>query len=420
MSHETEPTLTLLHRARAALVAVPLVMAAALSATVVTSYENVRHVLNTVTQSQADRLFRGMRGLLHHADEATADEAGQILDEHREEGLRFLALYTHDHRLIVSAGESPSSPAELVASLGGEEPRQSVEIGRRVRMIWQPPPRDHHDDRGRPAPPALIYEFEPVAANELRSGAQRTLGIGGAVSLILVLTAAGLWRLTLRAERVKEARDRDRRLAALGELAAVISHEIRNPLTSMKGHAQLLAESLPEGSRDRDKAERVVREAVRLENLTTDLLSLVRTERVERRDVEPARLLREAAESVDPAHIRLELAAAPPLWSLDPEKLHQVLTNLLRNAVQASPEGEPAVASVAVEQGRLVFTIRDHGEGIPAGEEERIFEPFYTTRVRGTGLGLAVARRIAALHGGTVTAANHPERGAVFRVAIPA
>ena len=287
-------------------------------------------------------------------------------------------------------------------------------------MIWQPPPRDHHGEPDHPAPPALVYEFEPLAANELRAGALQTLGIGGAVSLILIVTAAGLWRLTLRAERVKEARDRDRRLAALGELAAVISHEIRNPLTSMKGHAQLLAENLPAGSRDRDKAERVVREAVRLENLTTDLLSLVRTERVERRDVEPARLLREAVESVDGARVELDLAAAPPLWSLDPEKLHQVLTNLLRNAVQASSEGEPAYASIAVEQGRLVFTVRDHGEGIPAGEEERIFEPFYTTRVRGTGLGLAVARRIVALHGGSVTAANHPDGGAVFRVAIPA
>ncbi len=420
MSHDAEPTLTLLHRARAALVAVPLVMAAALTATVVTSYENVRHVLNTVTQSQADRLFRGMRGLLHSADEATAAELDRILEEHHEEGLRFVAVFDGERHVIASAGTSLGDISELAGELGGAEPRRGVDLGRRVRMIWQPPPRDHHGEPDHPAPPALVYEFEPLAANELRAGALQTLGIGGAVSLILVVTAAGLWRLTLRAERVKEARDRDRRLAALGELAAVISHEIRNPLTSMKGHAQLLAENLPAGSRDRDKAERVVREAIRLENLTTDLLSLVRTERVERRDVEPARLLREAVESMDGARVELDLAAAPPLWSLDPEKLHQVLTNLLRNAVQASSAGEPPVASIAVEQGRLVFTVRDHGEGIPAGEEERIFEPFYTTRVRGTGLGLAVARRIAALHGGTVTAANHPEGGAVFRVAIPA
>jgi two-component system sensor histidine kinase HydH len=99
--------------------------------------------------------------------------------------------------------------------------------------------------------------------------------------------------------------------------------------------------------------------------------------------------------------------------------MRQALTNLLLNALEASPPGVPAEARVAAEGDALVFTIRDHGPGIPPGDAERIFEPFYTTRAKGTGLGLAVAQRIVHLHGGKVTAANDSSGGAVFRIVLP-
>ena len=96
-----------------------------------------------------------------------------------------------------------------------------------------------------------------------------------------------------------------------------------------------------------------------------------------------------------------------------------MLTNLLGNAVEASPPGAPVEASVASRGGRLLFAVRDHGEGLPPGREHRIFEPFFTTRAKGTGLGLAIAQRIVEMHGGTLRAANHPEGGALFEVEIP-
>lgn len=96
-----------------------------------------------------------------------------------------------------------------------------------------------------------------------------------------------------------------------------------------------------------------------------------------------------------------------------------MLVNLVRNAVDASPPRMPAEASVAVGPTGLVFRVRDYGPGVPAGEEERIFAPFFTTRVRGTGLGLAVARRIVELHGGRLSARNHPGGGAEFLAVVP-
>ena len=211
----------------------------------------------------------------------------------------------------------------------------------------------------------------------------------------------------------------DFRLSVIGEMSAVLAHEIRNPLTSLKGHAQLLVEQLPDESPERRKAERVIMEVARLEALTADLLDFVRSGPLELTQVDPAELLRASAQEVDQQEFELELEASPGSWPLDARRLRQALTNLLRNARQASPQGVRPVARVCTESGCLVFTVRDFGEGLPKGQEDRVFDPFFTTKMSGTGLGLSVARRIAELHGGSLTAENHPEGGAVFRVELP-
>ena len=186
-----------------------------------------------------------------------------------------------------------------------------------------------------------------------------------------------------------------------------------------RDHAQLLAERLPADGRERKKAERIVLEAQRRETLSGDLLDFSRSGPIDRKEADPAALLRAAAESVDASRIALSLEAAPHRFPLDAERVRQALTNLLLNAVQASPAGTPATGSAATEDDALVFTVRDRGPGIPPEELERIFEPFSTTRPTGTGLGLAVAQRIVQMHGGTLTAADDPGGGASFRLAIP-
>src|SRR5262249_42203616 len=111
-------------------------------------------------------------------------------------------------------------------------------------------------------------------------------------------------------------------------------------------------------------------------------------------------------------------ASAPSTWRLDGPRLQQALTNILANAVQISPDGGLVRAAVFTERDRLIFEVRDSGPGIPPGEEERIFEPFYTRRARGTGLGLSLARPIVTQHHGTITAENAPGGGAVFRISL--
>ncbi len=210
-------------------------------------------------------------------------------------------------------------------------------------------------------------------------------------------------------------------------MSAVLAHEIRNPLGSLKGHAQLLREQLEPGTKDYDKADRVVKEAGKLENLTSDLLDFVRSNQVKLSPADPSALMRHAAEVAEDllgegeSRIELELTDAPASWLLDSDRIEQVLVNLLRNALQSSPPSGRVVCRVGVERGQLALEVSDGGAGILPGEEEAIFEPFQTRRGKGVGLGLSVVKRIVEAHGGVIVASNRPppEAGAVFKVLIP-
>jgi two-component system, NtrC family, sensor histidine kinase HydH len=261
----------------------------------------------------------------------------------------------------------------------------------------------------------IVVEVEADQAGELRAAATRTLAVGAIAALVLIAIAGWLVRGELRRRARAQQRERDRRLASLGEMSAVLAHEIRNPLASLKGNAQLLAAALPEGEKPRAKAERVVEEAVRLERLTQDLLAFVRTGELSRAPADVAELARTAAAAVT-GEVTVSTEGAPASWSLDGARMHQVLVNLLENAVAAGP---PATLSVASKGRMLVIEVSDNGPGVPADERDKVFEPFFTNKTRGTGLGLAIARRVVELHQGTITIGDAPGGGARFSIELP-
>jgi two-component system sensor histidine kinase HydH len=200
----------------------------------------------------------------------------------------------------------------------------------------------------------------------------------------------------------------------------VIAHELRNPLAALKGHAQLLVEDLQGPSRT--KADRVVEGAERLERLTGVLLDFVRDGPLDIRAVTPSELAGAALLDLPRERVRVDLTGAPASLDVDRERMALALRNLLQNAVQATPEGAAPVELriVGGAGGReVVIEVRDHGPGLAADMAGQIFEPFVTTKTRGTGLGLTVARRIAEQHSGTLTGETHREGGAVFRLVVP-
>jgi two-component system, NtrC family, sensor histidine kinase HydH len=313
-------------------------------------------------------------------------------------------------RVRMSSRRPPGGPAEGPA--GGAQ-------GQAPPMPMPPMPEGERARFHRHS--GIVFEFEPVVASHLMDRAGSLLAFGLAAALVMMLVAAVSHVLSRRYEGAKRHFEEKRRLSLVGEMSAVLAHEIRNPLASLKGNAQLLAEHLPDASADRAKADRVVLEASRLEALTADLLDFVRTGPLDRTAIDPAGLLRTCAEDVDPGGFTLHLDASPDHWTLDGPRVRQVLTNLLRNAHQATPPDAPRPeVSIFGEGKRLTITIRDHGAGLPKGQAERIFDPFFTTRTSGTGLGLAVARRIVELHGGSLTATNHAQGGAIFHITLPA
>jgi two-component system sensor histidine kinase HydH len=415
-----------------------LIAAAALGPLLVGSavytQRTVRNAAELVLQAEAAAWKRALDNRLRELMVPPTEEVLRaFLEESREAGLRYVARISREGRIEAGVATGPIDGRELregTVTWAGDRARYvGVErpLGRR-RMARPPPPggqeggpREGPPQPGeRRGPPRLLLEFEPQLFPHMLGAARRTLALGAATGATIVLLAFWVWLATRRRYALEREAERARHLAALGEMSAVLAHEIRNPLASLKGHAQLLEEGLqaPGAERPRSKAARIVDEAVRIEKITTDLLDFVRQGELERTPSDLGDLVRlSVREIVPPERLRLQLPAAPLVVPVDAARLRQVIENVARNAVSA---GEGPVEIALAADGQVVtLTVRDHGPGIPPGQAERIFEPFVTTRTRGTGLGLSIARRIVERHGGTIGAGNHPQGGAVFRLTLP-
>ena len=315
----------------------------------------------------------------------------------------------------------PKAPANMPPS-GLASPPEGV-VGRGVEGARSSLPSPDWPDAAATTIPTrlpheLIVEFEPISSESARHRALAVLLLSSSAAGLLTVAALFLWMRARRAERAELQLSAQRHLAQLGEMSAVLAHEIRNPLAALKGHAQLIAEKVEDpglGAR----VERVINEAIRLEQLTTDLLDFARSGAINVAPANPGELLERAAQATAPQRIVRHSERAPTVWSLDAARVEQVLINLLDNALAVTPEHRQVEAQVLHEGDALVYTVRDYGPGVPHAERFRIFEPFHTTKLRGTGLGLPVAKRIVELHRGRIGVVDAVGGGAQFRVSIP-
>ena len=249
-----------------------------------------------------------------------------------------------------------------------------------------------------------------------------------AAILLSVLSAVALALLALRWNAAERARAAETARAARGEavarMAAMVAHEIRNPLGVIRGTVELMGErsgaSLSE--RDAEALRDLLAEVERMRRLTEDFLDLGAERPLSRQPIDLAALVGEAARATEAAHpgIRVRVEAGPlPSVEGDAGRLRQVLANLLANAAQSQREGEIAV-SAGARDGSVRVRVRDFGAGIPPQQRARLFDPFFTTKSGGTGLGLAIARRLCERHGGTLELVDQPGPGAAFEITLPA
>ena len=403
---------------RASLVAVIILLGLGLFATAWWTDQRVGTATGLLVRGQADILHDAVDASLGGRRGEPIDGAAlaEVVDELADNGLRYLVLLDSNGSVLAEAGEAKDRP-NLIARAAHAVSGEPTRVGDRIAVVFRGASRR---SRRISRVPEIAMEFDDRVAGDLRGSARWTLVLGALAAIACFIAAAALLRwLLLRQARQAHA-EQERRLASLGQMSAILAHELRNPLASLKGNAQLLARMVSADDKQQAKAERVVLEAQRLESLTNDLLEFARTGELHIAEVPPADVLRSATENLDGSRISLDVNAAPPSWRLDAGRLRQVLANLLQNALQASEEAADRTvqASVFSEGDEVVFTVRDHGPGIAPTDLEHLFEPFFTRRVNGTGLGLAVARRLVELRGGTLSAANG-EVGAIFTVRIP-
>ncbi len=253
------------------------------------------------------------------------------------------------------------------------------------------------------------------------------------VSQAVLLVALGAIAYSARRAiaSAEQRRAKGERLAALGNLAAGVAHEIRNPLNTIALTCRYLERLIAQGATDpalRSEAhtnfEVVASELARLTRTLDDFVVLARPTDLEVRDCDLEAVLNHTlalfARELEQAKVALQREGGGPLPVRgDPDRLGQVLSNIIRNAVQAMPDGGTLSVRSHREDGRAIVAFADTGPGIPRADLHRIFEPYFTTKRSGLGLGLALSLRIVEAHGGSLSVANQPGSGALVTVSVP-
>lgn len=269
---------------------------------------------------------------------------------------------------------------------------------------------------------------------ELKRADGRTIPLGFSSSLVRdhngeVLGALEAFNDLTEVKRLEAQVQRMHTLAALGEMAATVAHEIRNPLGGIASFANLLERDLDSGDPNKRLVSKITEGVARLNRIVSSLLTYTRPLNLNTRKADIRGVVEEAAAffEVDPEGgsgdivIERSYPQAPQAVELDTGQVHQVVLNLLRNAAQAMPGGGVIRLEVLREAdaAETQIRIRDEGPGIDAEVREKLFTPFFTTKEDGTGLGLVTSRKIVEAHGGRITLESNPGEGSCFTVALP-
>jgi PAS domain S-box-containing protein len=357
----------------------------------------------------------------------TLSRLHQVAEQRAEEAETYSSLVLRSIPTGVIAFDADlrvegTNPAASV--LLGAPPDQT--IGRRCEDLFEEDGglsnalRDCLREEGQGQPRQFLVRRRDGTALVLEARVA-TLGRSQRRGVLAVLTDMTEARALERRLRLKES------LAAAGEMAAGLSHQVRNSLAALAGYGRLLRTKNDAPDEVDRLAGRIQDEVNELEQITRDFLRFARPEEL---NVEPAdvtelvsEVLNTLDEDLEAAHVRVEkrFRAGPVLASVDAVLFKEALANLVRNGVEAMPTG--GVLTVCVETsssaGEALVTLADTGQGLAGRELKELLRPFYTTKEGGTGLGLSVVEKVVALHGGTLSCRDGSEGGAVFRVGMP-
>ncbi len=337
-------------------------------------------------------------------------------------------------RLGVQGEPLPAAPDTAIA----EACRRISQIGDGAEVTWQtaaqipielatelgtgePQRRDEKPDL--PAcfiVPALGAEHTLVGAFMIQHGTidRDTYVVARDLAARIALTVE-------RAEAVSEL-DAARRLAALGQFAAAIAHDIRTPLTSISLNVQILRQKLALPPDDREHLDIALEELARLDKSVAEILDFAKPVKLAAQAIDVGELIETTARGLSPVlsekgvSLRCEPLLELPAVQGDPLRLRQVLVNLVGNAAEASTSGKAVTVRAKAADAHVLIEIEDRGRGIKSDDLPRIFEPFFTTRPDGTGLGLAICHKVVRAHGGDIQVRSIVGEGSTFTILLPA
>jgi signal transduction histidine kinase len=236
--------------------------------------------------------------------------------------------------------------------------------------------------------------------------------------------------LAVEREEAVAALDDAQRLAALGQFAAAIAHDIRTPLTSISLNVQILRRKLQLSDDDREHLDIALEELARLDRSVGEILDFAKPVKLANEAIDVGELLDTTAKGMSPvlSEKGVSLVLEPSTTSSgagmtvqgDAKRLRQVLTNLVDNAADASGTGKEVVLRASAANDHIAIEVEDHGRGIDVADLPKIFDPFFTTRPDGTGLGLAICHKVVRAHGGDIKVRSVPGSGSTFTVLLPA
>ncbi len=395
-----------------------LSLTAALSFFAVSNYQSARPIADDNLRGLALTIASAMEGI------AGRDSSLKLLDSFQANEIAYAMLITESGKILFH------SNSDLTGNELGDDRFRSVlrsgtfTEGRIILGTGEE-----------------VYEFQApfhlsgktcvlrLALHTWRSEAVMRRAVFG-IALIFSLLALG-WVLggsvywLLHRQQVKEKLfARQHELARLGEVGAVLAHEVRNPLAGIKGYAQLLEERLPEG-RERGYAELIVRESLRLEHLANDILLFTRADSVHSGFCNVFSVVAAISELLAPqlesSRITLNVNVADNLTvRCSEDGLHRIIINILTNAIQSMPDGGNINLTARNNFDMVELSIADNGTGIDQKIRAVLFEPFCTTKAKGAGLGLAVCKKIVDGCAGTISVEDATGGGTIFLLKLPA
>jgi two-component system sensor histidine kinase HydH len=236
-----------------------------------------------------------------------------------------------------------------------------------------------------------------------------------------------IFRDLVEVRRLKQEVERTKRLASLGSLAAGVAHEIRNPLSSVKGFATYFREKLKDSPQDRNTATTMIQEVERLDRVIGQLLEFARPSTLKIKPVRIHDLVQHSLKLIEGdarskgVEVKVDIPLDLPEVPMDGDRMNQVLLNLYLNGLQAMDGGGLLQVAVSRDDSRnqTSLEISDNGQGIESADLERIFDPYYTTKPDGTGLGLAIVHKIIDAHGGNIKIRSQPGQGTTVTITLP-